>query len=204
MTKQNPFNSQQESTPSFPARNAIVKGFNRGAPMLIVSGLPFRAALNRKQVPTARFDRRDDEIQCSPLSNQPSEDVVEFQKVNRIQTNDEGVFIPRTLLRTGAQVRLRHLRMGSGEIEVIIHTSQPSQMANARRRAERLDCTQELAWLAEHSAEYAGRWVALEGGKLLSSGPIGRDVYNEALKLGSKIPFLVQVEKSSELPFGGW
>ena len=94
--------------------------------------------------------------------------------------------------------------MGSGEIEVIIHTSQPSQMANARRRAERLDCTQELAWLAEHSAEYAGRWVALEGGKLLSSGPIGRDVYNEALKLGSKIPFLVQVEKSSELPFGGW
>ena len=40
-----------------------------------------------------------------------------------------------------------------------------------------IDCTREMRWLAEHRHEYGGQWVALDGDKLLASGPNAREVY---------------------------
>lgn len=41
------------------------------------------------------------------------------------------------------------------------------------------DRTREFAWLRKHSAEYRGRWVALLGEELLSSGTQLEDVLTE-------------------------
>ena len=41
------------------------------------------------------------------------------------------------------------------------------------------DRTREFAWLRKHSAEYRGRWVALLGEELLSSGTELEDVLSE-------------------------
>lgn len=41
------------------------------------------------------------------------------------------------------------------------------------------DRTREFAWLRKHSAEYRGRWVALLGEELLSSGTKLEDVLSE-------------------------
>lgn len=67
-----------------------------------------------------------------------------------------------------------------------------------------LDCSEEMRWLAEHREEYAGQWVALKGGRLLSHGTDAKAVYQAARKLGIESPVVVQIESSDELPFGGW
>ena len=62
----------------------------------------------------------------------------------------------------------------------------------------------EQRWLDEHREEYQGQWVALEGDRLLSSGPDGRAVYEAAREAGVRAPFVTRVEPRDELPFAGW
>jgi len=63
---------------------------------------------------------------------------------------------------------------------------------------------QEMRWLAEHREEFAGQWVALDGDRLISSGPNAREVYQAARQAGVAVPLLVRVEPADQLPFGGW
>ena len=63
---------------------------------------------------------------------------------------------------------------------------------------------QEMRWLAEHRAEFAGQWVALDGDRLLAAGPQAREVFEAARKTGVERPLVVQVEPPDALPFGGW
>jgi Family of unknown function (DUF5678) len=67
-----------------------------------------------------------------------------------------------------------------------------------------LDCSEEMRWLAEHREEYAGQWVALKGGRLLSHGMNAKAVYQAARESGIELPIVVLVESPDELPFGGW
>ena len=61
----------------------------------------------------------------------------------------------------------------------------------------------EMRWLREHGSEYSGRWVALDGDRLVAVGEHARDVYAEAHAEGIKTPFVTLVE--SDEPFiGGW
>lgn len=62
----------------------------------------------------------------------------------------------------------------------------------------------EQRWLKEHRDEYAGQWVALEGDRLLASGPDGRAVYEAARAAGVRAPLVTRVEPRDELPFAGW
>jgi hypothetical protein len=62
----------------------------------------------------------------------------------------------------------------------------------------------EQQWLFQHGAEYAGKWVALDGDCLLSYGTDGRVVLSEARRAGVAVPFVVRVDSPDELPFGGW
>jgi hypothetical protein len=76
--------------------------------------------------------------------------------------------------------------------------------ANPPALPQYIDRSREQQWLIEHSKEFAGQWVALDGNRLLSHGNNARDVYEAAKKSGINRPLVVQVEKENELPFGGW
>ena len=62
----------------------------------------------------------------------------------------------------------------------------------------------EQEWLRSHWREYAGKWVALNGGNLVAAAAGAREVLEKARAAGIRSPFLVHVTEPSELPFGGW
>ena len=72
---------------------------------------------------------------------------------------------------------------------------------SAAEQAERFQLS--MKWLHDHKQEYDGKWVCLDGERLIASGDDGLAVFNEAKAKGVKVPFLERV-KANELPFGGW
>lgn len=62
----------------------------------------------------------------------------------------------------------------------------------------------EQEWVQSHWREYAGRWVALDGNRLVGEATVAREALEKARALGVFSPFLVHVTEPSELPFGGW
>jgi hypothetical protein len=205
MTQQNPFNSQTEVTlsESLGERNISVQEETRGL-VPTVPGLALRNMIRRREGFSAFDAWRDIAAQQDPFSNQLAQTVVLFPRAQRVQANEEGVFVPKSLFGREAQVRFRQERRGDGGLQVVVYAVATQNRAMARRRAEVLDCSLELRWLDEHGAEYAGLWVALEGEQLLASGTNGHEVYETAIARGATRPFLVQVEPQDELPFGGW
>jgi hypothetical protein len=62
----------------------------------------------------------------------------------------------------------------------------------------------EQEWVRSHWREYAGRWVALDGARLVAEATGAREALEKARAAGVVSPFLVHVAEPSELPFGGW
>ena len=62
---------------------------------------------------------------------------------------------------------------------------------------------QALQWIDEHRKEYDGKWVVLDGDKLISCGTNAKEVYDEARNKGFHSPFLKRI-KANILPWGGW
>lgn len=61
----------------------------------------------------------------------------------------------------------------------------------------------EMQWLSEHHDEFVGRWVALDGDRLIAVGDEARDVYAEAHARGVESPFVTFVAPNE--PYcGGW
>lgn len=62
-----------------------------------------------------------------------------------------------------------------------------------------------MRWIDEHRAEFLGKWVCLDGDKLVSYGDDAKQVYAEAKAKGIEIPFIEQVREEENAPFwGGW
>ena len=62
-----------------------------------------------------------------------------------------------------------------------------------------------LRWLQENREKHLGQWVALDGDRLIASGPTAKDVYSKAKAEGVEIPFVELVNKEESGPFtGGW
>jgi hypothetical protein len=63
----------------------------------------------------------------------------------------------------------------------------------------------EMRWLNEHSADYAGQWVVLDGDRLIASGREAKPLLEEARRLGIETPFLTLVQSDPDAPsWGGW
>ena len=58
-------------------------------------------------------------------------------------------------------------------------------------------------WLDQHSGEYVGRWVALDGANLIAVGDVGKAVFDKAIAAGVKCPFLLRITAKG-LPSAGW
>ena len=59
-------------------------------------------------------------------------------------------------------------------------------------------------WIKEHRAEYAGKYVALEDGKLVGTGKNYPEALTDARKNGAEKPMITYLFPLDEVPFGGW
>jgi hypothetical protein len=75
---------------------------------------------------------------------------------------------------------------------------------SADQSAAALKRAQQLAWLKVHREEYAGKYVALDGERLVGSGSSIREAHEQARRQGVDHPFLVHVSSENDAPFGGW
>lgn len=75
---------------------------------------------------------------------------------------------------------------------------------NANQNTAALRREQHLAWLKAHREDYAGKYVALDGERLVGCGASIRDAHEQARRAGVDQPFLVHVSSVNEAPFGGW
>lgn len=65
------------------------------------------------------------------------------------------------------------------------------------------DRSRENEWLQQHQNEYAGQWIALDGDRLLSHGPVLKEVMAAAHQAGVTDPLVVRAESDDALPFAG-
>jgi hypothetical protein len=78
--------------------------------------------------------------------------------------------------------------------------SPPNGPPSARAASLR-DFTADRQWLADHRDEYAGQWVALKFGRLISHGANAKEVHQAAQDAGHSDALLVLVEPSDAPPF---
>lgn len=65
--------------------------------------------------------------------------------------------------------------------------------------------TKSLQWLHENREKYSGQWVALDGDRLIASGPTAKEVYSKAKAGDVEIPFVELVTDPGPVPStGGW
>jgi Family of unknown function (DUF5678) len=76
----------------------------------------------------------------------------------------------------------------------------PGPPASARIASLR-DFTADRQWLADHRDEYAGQWVALKFGRLISHGANAKEVHQAAQDAGHSDALLVLVEPRDAPPF---
>jgi hypothetical protein len=73
------------------------------------------------------------------------------------------------------------------------------------RRVSSRDRSAEMAWLANPDAQFIGKWVVLQGSKVVASGSNPKKLYEEARTAGDQSPFLTFVPAGEQEPFaGGW
>jgi hypothetical protein len=77
----------------------------------------------------------------------------------------------------------------------------PAPRGDAANGAERE--RSEFRWLALNRQQYAGRWVALDGGALLAVGDSAREVY-AAIASHEGTPLVTRVDPQDEIHFAGW
>lgn len=74
-----------------------------------------------------------------------------------------------------------------------------------RTQGESCRLKASMLWISEHRTEFAGRWVSLDGDRLVASGDDAKTVFDAAREAGVAVPFLEQVESEDEGAFlAGW
>jgi hypothetical protein len=96
-------------------------------------------------------------------------------------------------LPAAEQEKIRRWLEDKGATNGERHDSQ----AHANRSAK------SLRWLHENREEYLGQWVALDGDRLIASGPTAKEVYSNAKAEGVEIPFVELVTEQEPGPFTG-
>lgn len=152
----------------------------------------------------AAFIRREGTFSEHPWRDRFSSSVAIFPRSSRIVINRHGVFIPWDVLGTDVVVESERQVLRGGGVRVVVSAQPRDRRVEPPRRVEVIDCSRELQWLREHRNEYAGQWVALDGDRLIASGPDARPVYEAARASGVDLPLVTEVEAADERPFGGW
>ncbi len=62
---------------------------------------------------------------------------------------------------------------------------------------------ERMNWLRKNREKYAGKYVALEGSRLVGAGKTIREAHEQAKENGVKSPFLIRVSSENEILSGG-
>ena len=116
------------------------------------------------------------------------------------QSVDEGLY-PAALWELGpcrspysAQTVQAHLSHGRSAVALLTRMEQ---------RAQRIVKVQrEMKWLAENRSAYAGRWIALDGDRLLAVGDTSKEVFSQLTNC-IEPPLVTRIDDEA-LPFAGW
>jgi hypothetical protein len=73
-----------------------------------------------------------------------------------------------------------------------------------RKTTSEIDFSQTEEWLAQYRREYVGKWVVLDGGRLIGFGDDPRPIVAQARAEGVSAPFVEQIQDDSEPYMGGW
>jgi hypothetical protein len=60
-----------------------------------------------------------------------------------------------------------------------------------------------MRWMNEHSHEYGGQWVALDGDRLIAFGENTDEVFAAAAADGANLPFVTYIPPADAPPFIG-
>ncbi|NJM52865.1 MAG: hypothetical protein HC846_05415 [Blastocatellia bacterium] len=89
-------------------------------------------------------------------------------------------------------------------VEVYLKEISENNYPKVRKTNERVDLSLSQKWLDENQHNYVGKWVVLDGDKLIGSGDDPRPIVEKARATGVKIPFVKRIEDTSEPFMGGW
>lgn len=78
------------------------------------------------------------------------------------------------------------------------------EIPRVRRTETKLDFTREYEWLAENRPKFIGKWIVLDGNRLVGAGDDPVPIVEKARREGVKIPFVHFVTDVSEPFCGGW
>ena len=76
------------------------------------------------------------------------------------------------------------------------------QVRPARLRA--VDRTKELVWITEHSPDYRGQWVVLDGSRLIAHGSNPLPLLRQARAEGVERPLVTRIAEEPGPYTGGW
>lgn len=77
-------------------------------------------------------------------------------------------------------------------------------LSKVRRTKTSLDLSGEHKWLKENRQKYIGKWVVLDGNKLIGAGDDPKPFVEKARNEGVKIPFVKFITDDTEPFCGGW
>ena len=73
-----------------------------------------------------------------------------------------------------------------------------------RRKIREIDFSQIEEWLVRNRREYIGKWIVLDGGRLVGFGDDPRPIVEQARAEGVETPFVELIQDDSEPFMGGW
>jgi hypothetical protein len=84
-------------------------------------------------------------------------------------------------------------------VEAFTHAPSMPRLRSSRTRSA------EMAWAADPDPQYFGKWVVLEGSRVIGSDSDPKRLYEDVRSRGCGSPFLIFVSPRANEPFlGGW
>jgi Family of unknown function (DUF5678) len=76
--------------------------------------------------------------------------------------------------------------------------------SSIRRAKIKYNSAKSQKWVADNYQKYLGKWIVLDGNKLIGFGDNPLPIVQKARKEGVKIPFVKFIADNSEPFMGGW
>ncbi len=108
---------------------------------------------------------------------------------------------------TMARQILENAKLKGVTVEVYLKEISESENGNypkVRKTQERVDLSLSQKWLDENQHNYIGKWVVLDGDRLIGASNNPNDLVEAARNSGVKIPFVHFIDDDPRPFVGGW